>query len=107
MSPDGVRTALDGVRTAPEDVRKTGPFAEVYSKLYYLLAQTEEINAAAEAPGFALSEEGTRYFDGMQKYYKFDLCYHLEHLASWEGLAGVCDEVRMRSTIAGSCYVLQ
>lgn len=91
--PEGVRTAAEGVRTADADVRKAGPFAEVYSKLYFLLAQVEEINAGLEAPGFALSDEGRRYFKSMQSYYKYDLCYHPERLASWERIAEIYDEV--------------
>ncbi|GAQ80329.1 hypothetical protein KFL_000510300 [Klebsormidium nitens] len=97
--PDGVHRGVEGVRTADADirkaaadVRKAGPFAEVYSKLYFLLAQVEEINAGLEAPGFALSDEGRRYFDRMQSYYKYDLCYHPQRLASWERLAEIYDE---------------
>lgn len=42
------------------------PYLDVYTNLYYFLAQSEEMNATDKWPGFVLTKEGENLFNKMQ-----------------------------------------
>lgn len=69
------------------------PYLEVYSNLYYLLAQSEEMNATDKWAGFVLTKEGEEFVQQNAKLIKYDLIYNLLRLESWQKLANIYDEV--------------
>lgn len=71
------------------------PYLEVYSNLYYLLAQCEEMNATDKWAGFVLTKEGEEFVQQNANLIKYDLIYNLLRLESWQKLANIYDEVRM------------
>ncbi|CAN4127975.1 unnamed protein product [Withania somnifera] len=70
------------------------PYLEVYSNLYYLLAQSEEMNATDKWAGFVLTKDGEEFVQHNANLIKYDLIYNLLRLESWQKLANIYDEVR-------------
>nr|XP_016504943.1 PREDICTED: uncharacterized protein LOC107822878 [Nicotiana tabacum] len=68
------------------------PYLEVYSNLYYLLAQSEEMNATDKWAGFVLTKEGEEFVQQNANLIKYDLIYNLLRLESWQKLANIYDE---------------
>lgn len=68
------------------------PYLEVYSNLYYLLAQCEEMNATDKWAGFVLTKEGEEFVQQNANLIKYDLIYNLLRLESWQKLANIYDE---------------
>ncbi|MCD7464840.1 hypothetical protein HAX54_053492, partial [Datura stramonium] len=68
------------------------PYLEVYSNLYYLLAQSEEMNATDKWAGFVLTKEGEEFVQQNANLIKYDLVYNLLRLESWQKLANIYDE---------------
>ncbi|KAK4365083.1 hypothetical protein RND71_016441 [Anisodus tanguticus] len=68
------------------------PYLEVYSNLYYLLAQSEEMNATDKWAGFVLTKEGEDFVQQNANLIKYDLIYNLLRLESWQKLANIYDE---------------
>ncbi|PHT74111.1 hypothetical protein T459_21388, partial [Capsicum annuum] len=67
-------------------------YLEVYSNLYYLLAQSEEMNATDKWAGFVLTKEGEEFVQQNANLIKYDLIYNLLRLESWQKLANIYDE---------------
>lgn len=70
---------------------------EVYSNLYYLLAQSEEISATDKWPGFVLTKEGEEFVEQNARLFKYDLLYNPLRFESWQRLANLYDEVETLS----------
>ncbi|KAL6501999.1 hypothetical protein OROGR_027132 [Orobanche gracilis] len=68
------------------------PYMEVYSNLYYLLAQSEEISATDKWAGFVLTKEGEEFVEHNANLFKYDLLYHPLRFESWQRLANIYDE---------------
>ncbi|KNA19664.1 hypothetical protein SOVF_059500 isoform B [Spinacia oleracea] len=68
------------------------PYMEVYSDLYYLLAQSEETSATDKWPGFVLTKEGEDYVQQNANVSKYDLLFNPLRFESWQRLANVYDE---------------
>ena len=67
---------------------------DVYSDLYYLLAQSEETSASDKWPGFVLNKEGQDYVEQSANLSKYDLLFNPLRFESWHRLANVYDEVK-------------
>lgn len=67
---------------------------EVYSNLYYLLAQSEEMSATDKWPGFVLTREGEEFVQQSANLFKYDLLYNPLRFESWQRLANFYDEVK-------------
>uniref|UniRef100_A0A803LBH5 Calcineurin-binding protein 1 n=1 Tax=Chenopodium quinoa TaxID=63459 RepID=A0A803LBH5_CHEQI len=76
-------------------VRSCEPYMEVYSDLYYLLAQSEEASATDKWPGFVLTKEGEDYVQQNANVSKYDLLFNPLRFESWQRLANVYDEVSL------------
>ncbi|XP_057516436.1 calcineurin-binding protein 1 isoform X3 [Amaranthus tricolor] len=68
------------------------PYMDVYSDLYYLLAQSEETSASDKWPGFVLNKEGQDYVEQSANLSKYDLLFNPLRFESWHRLANVYDE---------------
>ncbi|XP_074317370.1 calcineurin-binding protein 1 [Silene latifolia] len=68
------------------------PYMDVYSNLYYLLAQSEESSAIDKRPGFVLTKEGEDFMEQSAKLSKFDLLFNPLRFESWQRLANIYDE---------------
>lgn len=73
-------------------VGSSEPYLEVYSNLYYLLAQSEEMSATDKWPGFVLTKEGEEFVQQNTNLFKYDLLYNPLHFESWQRLANIYDE---------------
>ncbi|KAF3781600.1 hypothetical protein EJ110_NYTH36544, partial [Nymphaea thermarum] len=71
---------------------RSEPYLEVYSNLYFFLAQAEDMNATDKWPGFVLTKEGEAFIDQNAKLFKFDLLYNPLRFESWQRLANIYDE---------------
>ncbi|GBG76720.1 hypothetical protein CBR_g22939 [Chara braunii] len=78
----------DGQGTA----RTEGPYVEVYSNLYYLLTQVEEMSASVQWAGFVLTKEGEEFVEHNSNLINYDLCYHPMRYESWYRMATLHDE---------------
>ncbi|XVF35387.1 hypothetical protein REPUB_Repub18cG0141300 [Reevesia pubescens] len=72
--------------------RSSEPYLEVYSNLYYFLAQSEEMNATDKWPGFVLTKEGEEFVQQNAHLFKYDLLYNPLRFESWQRLANIYDE---------------
>ncbi|XP_007012204.2 PREDICTED: uncharacterized protein LOC18588015 isoform X2 [Theobroma cacao] len=72
--------------------RSSEPYLEVYSNLYYFLAQSEEMNATDKWPGFVLTKEGEEFVQQNANLFKYDLLYNPLRFESWQRLANIYDE---------------
>ncbi|XWS70284.1 hypothetical protein CRYUN_Cryun03dG0034900 [Craigia yunnanensis] len=72
--------------------RSSEPYLEVYSDLYYFLAQSEEMNATDKWPGFVLTKEGEEFVQQNANLFKYDLLYNPLRFESWQRLANIYDE---------------
>ncbi|GAB4837158.1 hypothetical protein Ancab_002069 [Ancistrocladus abbreviatus] len=68
------------------------PYLEVYSNLYYLLAQSEETSATDKWPGFVLTKEGEEFVEQNANLFKYDLLFNPLRFESWQRLANIYDE---------------
>ncbi|XP_038900247.1 calcineurin-binding protein 1-like [Benincasa hispida] len=68
------------------------PYLEVYSNLYYFLAQSEEMSATDKWPGFVLTKEGEEFVQHNANLFKYDLLYNPLRYESWQKLAHIYDE---------------
>lgn len=68
------------------------PYMEVYSNLYYLLAQSEETSATDKWPGFVLTKEGEDFVEQSANLSKYDLLFNPLRFESWRRLANIYDE---------------
>ncbi|XP_038700299.1 calcineurin-binding protein 1 isoform X1 [Tripterygium wilfordii] len=68
------------------------PYLEVYSNLYYFLAQSEETNATDKWPGFVLTKEGGEFVQQNANLFRYDLLYNPLRFESWQRLANIYDE---------------
>ncbi|GMH10793.1 hypothetical protein Nepgr_012634 [Nepenthes gracilis] len=68
------------------------PYLEVYSNLYYLLAQSEETSATDKWPGFVLTKEGEEFVEQSANLFKYDLLFNPLRFESWQRLATIYDE---------------
>ncbi|KAK6927325.1 hypothetical protein RJ641_005916, partial [Dillenia turbinata] len=68
------------------------PYVEVYSNLYYYLAQSEEMSATDKWPGFVLTKEGEEFVEQNARLYKYDLLFNPLRFESWQKLANIYDE---------------
>lgn len=73
------------------------PYLEVYSNLYYLLAQSEELSATDKWAGFVLTKEGEDFVQQNANLFKYDLLYNPFRLESWQRLGNIYDEVKIFS----------
>ncbi|KAL3844213.1 hypothetical protein ACJIZ3_001616 [Penstemon smallii] len=73
-------------------VESSDPYLEIYSNLYYLLAQSEEISATDKWAGFALTREGEEFIEHNANLFKYDLLYNPLRFESWQRLANIYDE---------------
>ncbi|KAF6164263.1 hypothetical protein GIB67_010233, partial [Kingdonia uniflora] len=73
-------------------LRSSEPYSEVYSNLYYFLAQAEEISATDKCPGFVLNKEGENFVEQNANLFKYDLLYNPLRFTSWQQLATIYDE---------------
>lgn len=71
---------------------RSQPYLEVYSNLYYFLAQSEEMNATDKWPGFVLTKEGEEFIEQNVNLFKYDLLYNPLRFKSWKRLANIYDE---------------
>lgn len=67
-------------------------YAEVYSNLYYFIAQAEEMSATDKVPGFVLKKEGEEFVEQSANLFKYDLMYNPLRFESWQKLANIYDE---------------
>ncbi|KAL8161071.1 hypothetical protein V2J09_012560, partial [Rumex salicifolius] len=67
-------------------------YLEVYSNLYYLLANSEEMSASDKWPGFVLTKEGEDFVQQSANLLKYDLLFNPLRFESWQRLANVFDE---------------
>lgn len=72
---------------------RSEPYLEVYSNLFYLLAQSEEMSATDKWAGFVLTKEGEEFVEQNANLFKYDLLYNPSRLESWQRLANIYDEV--------------
>lgn len=75
---------------------------EVYSNLYYLMAQSEEISATDKWPGFVLTREGEEFVQQNANLFKYDLLYNPLRFESWQRLANIYDEVKCQFSIVNA-----
>ncbi|KAK9699813.1 hypothetical protein RND81_08G196900 [Saponaria officinalis] len=68
------------------------PYMDVYSNLYYLLAQSEETSATDKWPGFVLTKEGEDFVVESAKLSKYDLLFNPLRFESWRRLSNIYDE---------------
>ncbi|KAJ4958761.1 hypothetical protein NE237_025872 [Protea cynaroides] len=68
------------------------PHVEVYSNLYHLLSQAEEMSATDKWPGFVLTKEGEEFVEQNANLFKYDLLYNPLCFESWQRLANIYDE---------------
>ncbi|XP_012492972.1 calcineurin-binding protein 1 isoform X1 [Gossypium raimondii] len=73
-------------------LRSSEPYLDVYSNLYYFLAQSEEMNATDKWPGFVLTKEGEEFVQQNANLFKYDLLYNPLRFESWQRLANIYDE---------------
>ncbi|CAN6457209.1 unnamed protein product [Victoria cruziana] len=71
---------------------RSEPYLEVYSNLYFFLAQAEDMNATDRWPGFVLTKEGEEFIEQNANLFKFDLLYNPLRFESWQRLANIYDE---------------
>ncbi|KAI4376285.1 hypothetical protein MLD38_014066 [Melastoma candidum] len=71
---------------------RSEPYADVYSNLYFFLAQSEEMNATDKWPGFVLTKEGEEFVQQSSTLFKYDLVYNPLRFESWQKLAHIYDE---------------
>ncbi|XP_023523986.1 uncharacterized protein LOC111788067 [Cucurbita pepo subsp. pepo] len=67
-------------------------YVEVYSNLYFFLAQSEEMSATDKYPGFVLTKEGEEFVQHNASLFKYDLLYNPLRFESWQKLAHIYDE---------------
>ncbi|XVF48614.1 hypothetical protein PTKIN_Ptkin03bG0204200 [Pterospermum kingtungense] len=72
--------------------RSSEPYLEVYSNLYFFLAQSEEMNATDKWPGFVLTKEGEEFVQQNANLFKYDLLYNPLRFESWQRLGNIYDE---------------
>ncbi|CAH9121246.1 unnamed protein product [Cuscuta epithymum] len=72
--------------------QSSDPYLEVYSNLYYLLAQSEELSATDKWAGFVLTKEGDDFVQQNANLFKYDLLYNPFRLESWQRLGNIYDE---------------
>ncbi|VFQ73182.1 unnamed protein product [Cuscuta campestris] len=72
--------------------QRSDPYLEVYSNLYYLLAQSEELSATDKWAGFVLTKEGEDFVQHNANLFKYDLLYNPFRLESWKQLGNIYDE---------------
>ncbi|XP_057818754.2 calcineurin-binding protein 1 isoform X2 [Cryptomeria japonica] len=70
----------------------TEPYLEVYTNLYYILAQVEEMSATDKFSSFVLTKEGEEFVQQNASLFKFDLLYNPLRFESWQKLANIYDE---------------
>lgn len=70
------------------------PYMDVYSNLYFFLAQSEEMSATDKWTGFVLTKEGEEFVQQNAALFKYDLLYNPLRFESWQRLANIYDEVR-------------
>ncbi|GMI95007.1 Calcineurin Binding protein 1 [Hibiscus trionum] len=73
-------------------LRSSEPYLDIYSNLYYFLAQSEETNATDKWPGFVLTNEGEEFVQQNAKLFKYDLLYNPLRFESWQRLGNIYDE---------------
>lgn len=78
---------------------------EVYSNLYYLMAQSEEISATDKWPGFVLTREGEEFVQQNANLFKYDLLYNPLRFESWQRLANIYDEVKCQFSIVNAVKI--
>lgn len=81
----------------PETFKKlsavgSAPYFEVYSNLYYLIAQAEDTSATDKYAGFVLRKEGEEFVEQSANLFKYDLLYNPLRFESWQKLANIYDE---------------
>ncbi|XP_072951059.1 calcineurin-binding protein 1 isoform X2 [Typha angustifolia] len=96
-SCDAIMNILFTNEKGPETFKKlsivsSGPYLEVYSNLYYFIAQAEEISATDKYPGFVLKKEGEEFVEHNANLFKYDLLYNPLRFESWQKLANIYDE---------------
>lgn len=69
------------------------PYLEVYSNLYYFIAQAEDTSATDKYAGFVLKKEGEEFVEQNANLLKYDLLYNPLRFKSWQKLANIYDEV--------------
>ncbi|XP_022845794.1 uncharacterized protein LOC111368655 isoform X3 [Olea europaea var. sylvestris] len=82
---------LDSIKKA-SSIERSEPYLEVYSNLFYLLAQSEEMSATDKWAGFVLTKEGEEFVEQNANLFKYDLLYNPSRLESWQRLANIYDE---------------
>ncbi|XP_078149129.1 calcineurin-binding protein 1-like isoform X3 [Carex rostrata] len=88
LFPDGQRSeALEKLSSSSSE-----PYSEVYSNLYYFIAQAEDASAAEKYAGFVLQKEGEDFVEQNANFFKYDLLYNPLHFESWQKLANIYDE---------------
>lgn len=88
-------------------VYSSEPYLEVYSNLYYFLAQSEEMNATDKWPGFVLTKEGEEFVQQNANLFKYDLLYNPLRFESWQRLANIYDEARFTFVYHFKMYDVQ
>ncbi|MED6192117.1 hypothetical protein PIB30_007294 [Stylosanthes scabra] len=73
-------------------LKRSDPYLEVYSNLYYFLALSEEMSATDKWPGFVLTKEGEEFVEQNAKLFKYDLMYNPLRFESWQRLGNIYDE---------------
>ncbi|KAL2548434.1 Tetratricopeptide repeat (TPR)-like superfamily protein [Forsythia ovata] len=73
-------------------IERSEPYLEVYSNLFYLLAQSEEMSATDKWAGFVLTKEGEEFVEQNANLFKYDLLYNPLRFESWQRLANIYDE---------------
>ncbi|XAR70823.1 hypothetical protein NMG60_11027828 [Bertholletia excelsa] len=82
----------DGGQLKASSLWSSDPYLEVYSNLYYLLAQSEEMSATDKWAGFVLTKEGEEFVEQNANLFKYDLLYNPLRFESWQKLANIYDE---------------
>ncbi|KAE8687620.1 hypothetical protein F3Y22_tig00111013pilonHSYRG00255 [Hibiscus syriacus] len=65
-------------------LQSSEPYLDIYSNLYYFLAQSEETNATDKWPGFVLTKEGEEFVQQNANLFKYDLLYNPLRFESWQ-----------------------
>ncbi|XP_078148770.1 tetratricopeptide repeat (TPR)-like superfamily protein isoform X3 [Carex rostrata] len=73
-------------------ISSSEPYLEVYSNLYYFIAQAEDTSATDKYAGFVLKKEGEEFVEQNANILKYDLLYNPLRFKSWQKLAHIYDE---------------
>ncbi|KAJ3687084.1 hypothetical protein LUZ61_016248 [Rhynchospora tenuis] len=73
-------------------ISSSEPYLEVYSNLYYFIAQAEDTSATDKYAGFVLKKEGEEFVVQNANLLKYDLLYNILRFKSWQKLANIYDE---------------